>query len=230
MRHNKGLKASVIIGLVLSSVLTLSACSTGTGIVRETTDVRVSDREGSVKLFNEFMVDTYSAVNQSVKARNDDGEVFTEEIDGDRDRIYHAAGNYTTYAYADGDNFYYITETDDSTTCQNDRSLFESGYYAYKTYITKWEDAFTEGSVKYTCSVHSETYGEEGSIAELSLEVKCGQDSILMTVSKKNGLADKAAYMETWDGESSTTMFLFTYGDATVEIPDIPVREEQLRE
>ena len=220
----------ILSAVCVISILALSACDitlSGT----ETWDNSADDREGTVALFEEFFEDTFKNSNQVVTAKSADEEIFVETIDGASDYLVYTNG-VKTYAFVDGNDYYYAMCSEDSNTYWVDETYYGYGYCVFRNYLGIFEALPDDEDLTYSCNVKGEgTLGENDkntSTSTLTMEIKNGEaGSITITANAKNNLVESCTYTHTEEGETQIITFDFAYGSASVTIPDITDWEKQ---
>ena len=199
----KRMKTALALILAAAAILILPACGSG--------ERSASDREGAKKLYDEFFDGTFRNANQVVTVSGADGEIYTENILGTSGYAVYGSGAETWSFVKDGE-FYYAIADGDTKTVLTGEDTYYFGYYAYRNYLSVFELLPPQG-VEFSCTVKDST---------LRLEARHGEEGQLsITATQKDGLVRELTYRQTDEGESLTVTMAFSYGNASLTLPDL---------
>lgn len=231
--------STIVCAVVLVvSMLAFSACNFMIG-GESTWEYESSDKEGTVELVSQFFEKTFANTNQVVTVKSKGEPFFTETIDGTSDHVVYDGASTETYSFINEEGYIYAmafasSSEEDSDTSKSywvSKDYYDSGYFAYKFYVTVFELLPEEG-ITFNCKVSGKgTIGENDeqsdSTSTLTLEVKNGDvGSITITATSKNDLVESVSYSQTAiddNGETvnSNLLLTFEYGSASVTVPDL---------
>ena len=147
-------------------------------------------------------------------------QIFVEAIDGTSDHASYATTGAEVYAFISGDEYIYAVSADGSEYYMVSEEYYNSGYFAYKSYLDLFE-LLPEEELTYSCKVEGSKKGDEGT-STMILEIKNGEDgSIAITASAKNDLVENIVLTRNEEGTTTTSTFDIVYGTASVTVPDI---------
>lgn len=205
--------------LALAMLFVCGACSIEFG-GEETWEYSSEDKDGTLELYHDFFAKTFEATNQEVSVTGSrEGLIMTETIDGTSDHIVYSNTGAETYAFVDGSDYIYALNTGDATIYWADKEYYNNGYYAYKTSLNVLDMLPEDDSLSYACTVKGESK-DGNSTATLTVEVKNESDYFKLEASSVNDLVENVTYSRSEDGADVTLTFAFTYGSASVTIPD----------
>lgn len=205
--------------LALAMLFVCGACSIELG-GEETWEYSSDERDGVVQLYHDFFEKTFEDTNQEVSVTGSrEGLILTETIDGTSDHSVYGDATTETYAFVDGSDYIYAMNMGEGTIYWADKSYYDNGYYAYKTYLNIVDMLPEDDSLSYSCSVKGESK-DGASTAALTLEIKNGADYLKIEATAVNDLVESVTYSRSEEGADVTLTFAFTYGNASVTIPD----------
>ena len=212
----------------LALLLTLGACKIDLDNLDSTATYESSadNKEGSKALIDEFFDGTLQSGN-FVATTVIDGDTRVESVVGDASCMVDSASETTFWGFKRGEE--YISACtygeDDSHYYMTGENYYNS-YYCYFMTTVRLIDYFTDEDGTFSCVIKTEettTKGVTESTSTLTFDFVTENGTINITASAKNNLVQEFTYTmhDNSEDRTVTAVTSFTYGNATVELPDI---------
>ncbi len=217
--------------MTIAAAFTLNACTIeGTG----TTEITADDKESCNTLLLEFFDDALKNANVVVNYKSGDFE-FTESIVGDKNCV-EVKGSSKFYAFKQGDNYIAAVESDDSKYYTKSKDYYDMYYCYFINYpfspVSLMKMMPEDGGTfkcTYVSESHDITIGENTTSqnsAILTYDYAGENVTVNIVAVAVNGLAQSV----TCTAPTGTVTIEFSYGNATVDTPDITEWSENTAE
>jgi len=215
---------------MLVSVFFLSSCgiiSIG-GDSEENWEYKSENMADSKELINTFFEETFKQTNMTVTAKTNGEDFFKSELEGSKYHIYYYGTKADIHLYVDGKDYVYALNADGVKTYMTEKEMYDTIYNTYESYV-KFLDNISEEDAK-DCTFnghvvgHAVTKAEDGSTtssATFEFVMSNQESKLTMSAEAENDLVKTMTISMESEGETRTTVFVFTYGGATVTIPDL---------
>lgn len=212
----KKIRSAIIALLVcLAAMFAFAACGGEEAAVTIVHKKTAKGEEECFELVYGFFAKTFEA-NNIVITLGRGGEVgFSENIDGDKSVI--DMGDSSIYTFVKGGE-YFVTFNDGVDYYLSDKQRYERYRFFCLSRIVR-AGAFDEGAT-FKCV---KTEDKASNTAELSLDVISEDETVNIFATANNGLVERlvATSTQKQTGESEVATIDFTYGGASVTVPDI---------
>lgn len=221
----KLLKILLTAMLVLVIAASVCACSVEVG-GEETWNYSAEDKDGALKLFNNFAEKTFADTNQVVTVKSDGKDLLVETIDGTSEYSETAATGAKSYLFIDGDKYISAMDTKESKYYMEGKDAYDSVFRGYKRLLLlSFLDTPDDDSMTFDCKVEGKSNAGK-STETITMTIKKGdKGSASVKAASEDGLirniSYKVDYSDSESNEKYDLEFTFEYGSAKVEIPDI---------
>lgn len=223
--------------LTVTAILTLLALTLSLGACKievmdpenpdstETSELSADNKEGSKELLDEFFKGTLESGNFVATTKIDD-ETRIESVVGDTSCTVDEASGTTFWGFKQGEEYISACSYGEDSHYYMTGEEYYNSYYCYFMSTVNLIDYFTDEDGTFSCVVNYEAKTEKGvteSHASLTFSFVTDGGTIDITATAENDLVKEFTYTmhDKVEDRSVTTSTTFTYGNATVELPDI---------
>ena len=227
MRKTKTFLAAIF----AASTLAIGACSlfpnADAGEKKKTWGATSTERYGCEKLYTDFFAPSVEDTNQVVTLKKGTTTTQTETISGTSDYISRA-GNIETWSFIKDGTYYWAANEDGNKHYLTGQSVYEEYYRTWYSYLSQFKHIpSTQTSLcTYALSLVGEGILDKDdnmktSTSSLTLQISAEGGSLKITAEAKDEKLTKVTYDQTSGTQTETMVYEFTYGSATVTLPDL---------